>query len=374
MGERKREVEKAVIDSRFWRGRRVFLTGHTGFKGAWAVLLLRSLGAEVCGFSLAPDNDRGLFVQAGVDHDVDHLIGDIRDLTKLQAAVSRAKPDVVILMAAQSLVRPSYEEPVDTFSTNVMGTVNLLEALRHVPPVAAVVIVTSDKCYENTASLADYRETDPMGGYDPYSSSKGCAEIVTAAYRRSFFQAKQETQVASARAGNVIGGGDWARDRLVPDLMRAFAAEKVALIRNPAAVRPWQHVMDPLIGYLVLAQRLTRDGRAFAEGWNFGPARMSAVPVSVLVEKLAGHWGAGARWEVNAGDHPHEATYLGLDCSKAESQLGWRPRIDLDLALQLTVEWYRELERGTDMRGFTQRQISQIIDPITDRGRRIQAH
>ncbi len=367
MGERKSQMEAAVIDTAFWRNRRVFLTGHTGFKGAWMVLLLRSLGADVYGFSLPPEDDRGLFVQAGVERDVDHVIGDIRDLPHLQSALARAKPDVAIHMAAQSLVRPSYEDPVDTYSTNVMGTVNLLETLRRVSGVAAVVIVTSDKCYENTASTRGYRETDAMGGYDPYSSSKGCAEIVTSAYRRSFFQGERQTQIASARAGNVIGGGDWARDRLVPDLIRAFAAGKIVRIRNPASVRPWQHVMDPLLGYLTLAERLVRDGRAFSDGWNFGPHHESAVPVSVFAEKLARLWGGGARWELDDGDHPHEAAYLGLDCGRAESQLGWRSLIGLDRALQLTADWYRALAAGLDMRDFTRKQIGEVVDSHSGR-------
>jgi len=366
MGERKSQVEAVVIDMAFWRDRRVFLTGHTGFKGAWMALLLRSLGAEVNGFSLPPDNDRGLFIQAGVESDVDHTIGDIRDLPRLKSALAKAKPNVVIHMAAKSLVRPSYEDPIDTYSTNVMGTVNLLEALRHVSYVAAVVIVTSDKCYENTASTKGYCETDPMGGYDPYSSSKGCAEIVTAAYRRSFFQGAQQARIASARAGNVIGGGDWARDRLVPDMMRAFVAGEVARIRNPSAVRPWQHVMDPIMGYLMLAERLTRDGQAYCGGWNFGPPQDASVPVSLLVEKLAHGWGAGARWEVDSGDHPHEAAYLGLDSSKAEARLGWRRPIGLDRALQLTVDWYRALDMGLDMRDFTQKQILEIVKAVPD--------
>lgn len=364
MGERKREVETFVIDAAFWRGRRVFLTGHTGFKGAWMVLLLRSLGADVSGFSLAPDDDRGLFVQAGVAGDAAHRIGDIRDLADLRAAVQEAKPDIVIHMAAQSLVRLSYDEPVETYATNVMGTVNLLEAVRQVAGIKAVVVVTSDKCYENTGSPDGYRETDPMGGHDPYSSSKGCTELVTAAYRRSYFQKEGSAEIASARAGNVIGGGDWARDRLVPDMMRAFMAGEVVRIRNPTAVRPWQHVLDPIIGYLVLAERLVRGGRKFSEGWNFGPHRDSAVPVSVLVETLVRKWGAGARWELDAGDHPHEAAYLGLDCSKAESGLGWRPLIGLDQALQLSVDWYRALDKGLDMREVTLRQIGGVVEAM----------
>ncbi len=355
-----------MIDGAFWRGRRVFLTGHTGFKGAWMALLLRSFGAKVYGFALAPDSEHGLFVQARVARDVDHRIGDIRDLPQLQSALAAAKPDVVIHMAAQSLVRLSYREPVETYATNVMGTVNLLEAVRQVSGIEGVVIVTSDKCYENTGSAEGYRETDPMGGYDPYSSSKGCAEIVTTAYRRSFFQEGRAARVASARAGNVIGGGDWAQDRLVPDMMRAFIGGEVVRIRNPAAVRPWQHVLDPVLGYLVLAERLVRDDPGVAEGWNFGPHRDSAVPVSVLVETLVRQWGAGARWELDGASHPHEAAYLGLDCSKAESRLGWRPLIGLDQALQLSTDWYRAFNSGQNMRDVTLAQIESVAASVVE--------
>jgi len=356
-------LENLVIDPAFWRGRRVFLTGHTGFKGAWAATLLRSLGAEVFGFALPADDERGVFMKANVEHDIAHRIGDIRDLTDLQSAMADAKPSIVIHMAAQSLVRLSYDEPVETYATNVMGTVNLLEAVRHVIGVQATIIVTSDKSYENTGSPQGYREDDPMGGYDPYSSSKGCAELVTSAYRRSFFQNERATAIASARAGNVIGGGDWARDRLVPDIMRAFIAGDAVRIRNPAAVRPWQHVLDPVIGYLVLAERLVKDPREFSEGWNFGPQRASAVPVSTLVEVLVKKWGEGAKWERDGREHPHEASYLGLDCSKAEVQLSWKPLIGLDEALQLSVDWYRAFDKGADMRELTLRQIASVLEP-----------
>ena len=361
MGCRYREVESLVIDAAFWRGRRVFLTGHTGFKGSWMALLLRSLGAEVYGFALPPDDARGVFVAANVESDIEHCIGDVRNLQQLRSAITEAKPSIVIHMAAQSLVRLSYQEPVETYATNVMGTVNLLEAVRGTSGVEAVVIVTSDKCYENTGAVEGYRETDPMGGYDPYSSSKGCAEIVTAAYRRSFFQAHDGPRIASARAGNVIGGGDWSQDRLVPDLVKAFMKGDVVHIRNPAAVRPWQHVLDPVIGYLVLAQRVVLEGQDFAEGWNFGPDDDSAVAVSVLVENLARKWGPEAKWDVDAAHHPHEAAYLALDCSKAHTRLGWQPLTNLDQALQLSVDWYRAFNCGDDMRAVTLRQIGGVV-------------
>lgn len=358
-----------MIDPNFWRGRRIFLTGHTGFKGAWLALLLRSFGAEIYGFSLAPDSEHGLFVVACVANDVNHRIGDIRDIAALRTGLEEADPDVVIHMAAQAIVRQSYDEPVDTYATNIMGTVHLLEAARTLPRIRAIVVVSSDKCYENTGALRGYREADPMGGYDPYSSSKGCAEIVTAAYRRSFFQTEASALVATARAGNVIGGGDWARDRLVPDIMRSFMVGDVVRIRNPAAIRPWQHVLDPVIGYLTLAQRLVLGRREFAEGWNFGPHDDSEVPVSALVQKLAARWGGDARWELGNRDSPHEAAYLKLDCEKARTHLGWRPVIEFDRALQLCSQWYRAFHDGADMRAVTLQQISNVVEPLIENQR-----
>jgi CDP-glucose 4,6-dehydratase len=354
-------MEGLVIDSGFWGGRRVFVTGHTGFKGAWLCLLLKSLGAKVSGFAHAPESERGVFCVAGVADDIQHRIGDIREFSGLRDALRDANPDVVIHMAAQALVRPSYADPVETYATNVMGTVHLLEAARQVPHLQAVVVVTSDKCYENVGSAEGYRETDHLGGHDPYSSSKGCAEIVASAYRRSFFHEKAAARVASVRAGNVIGGGDWAQDRLVPDAMRAFSGDHTLLIRNPGALRPWQYVLDPVLGYLLLAERLVRDGAAFAEAWNFGPAAASEVAVERVVRGLVDRWGGSARWEAGAGRHPHEAAYLRLDCSKATERLAWRPLIGLEPALELTVDWYKAQQRGADMREFTLHQIQTIL-------------
>lgn len=368
MDQRESRVESLVIDPNFWCGRRVLLTGHTGFKGAWMTLLLRSFGAEVYGYSLEPESEHGLFNVAGIQRDISHRIADVRDIDALRRAFEGANPDVVVHMAAQALVRQSYAEPLETYATNVMGTVNLLEAARLHPKIRAIVVVTSDKCYENTGSLRGYRESDPMGGYDPYSSSKGCAEIVAAAYRRSFYQAATGTHIATARAGNVIGGGDWSRDRLVPDLMRSFMAGEVVRIRNPGAVRPWQHVLDPLIGYLALVQRLA-TGQEFAEGWNFGPHEDSEVPVSALVQNLAGRWGADARWELDKGDHPHEAAYLKLNCDKARTRLGWRPVIDFDRAMHLTSEWYRAFHDGANMRSVALNQIAAVVTLLTVRQR-----
>lgn len=351
-----------MIDQAFWKGRRVFLTGHTGFKGAWMVLLLRSLGAEVSGFALPSDSKQGLFETAGIVNDLDHRIGDIRDLGAVQAAITEARPSLVIHMAAQSLVRTSYDEPIETYATNVMGTVHVLDVVRRTPGIEAVVVVTSDKCYENPGLARSFRESDAMGGHDPYSSSKGCTELVTAAYRDSFFRGPASVQVASARAGNVIGGGDWARDRLVPDMMRAFMANETVRIRYPAAIRPWQHVLDPLLGYLTLAQHLIQGVGDFAEGWNFGPGTESEVPVSTLLEQLARHWGPGVRWQLDQGEHPHEAAYLKLDCSKAQMRLGWRPLIGLDLALQMTCDWYRAMVDGRNMRDLSMRQIAGVME------------
>lgn len=356
-----------MIDPEFWSGRRVFLTGHTGFKGAWMSLLLRRLGAEVHGYALPPENERDLFVAAQVERDVRHTIGDVRDLAAVARALAASDAEIVIHMAAQSLVRRSYREPVDTYAINVMGTVNLLEAARHREAVRAVIVVTSDKCYENVGRPHGYREHDALGGHDPYSSSKGAAEIATASYRRSFFHADGAAAVASARAGNVIGGGDWASDRLVPDAMRAFIAGEPLRIRNPHAVRPWQHVFDPVLAYLEIAQRLVSDGHAFSEGWNIGPSAASEVPVSTIADLAVRFWGRGAAWLVDGGDHPHEASYLKLDCEKARSRLGWRPLIELEEAVRLTVEWYRAAGDGADLRAVSLRQLDRLMEMAPSR-------
>lgn len=349
-----------MTDPAFWRGKKVFLTGHTGFKGAWASLLLRRLGASVYGYSLAPTHQSALFVTARIADDIKHRIGDIRDLSALRAAMAEAEPDIVIHMAAQALVRPSYEEPVETFATNVMGTVHVLEAARQLRALQAMLIVTTDKCYENNGTGAAFRESDRLGGDDPYSNSKACAELVTHSYRRSFFNVPGAARVATARAGNVFGGGDWARDRLVPDAMQAFLAGEALRIRNPNSVRPWQHALDPVLGYLTLVERLAGDER-FSGGWNFGPDAASEVPVGTVVEHLIALWGNGARWTADAGPHPHEAAYLRLDCAKARSELGWTPRLDLAHGLRLTVDWYKVLREGKDLRAFSLDQLDQVV-------------
>jgi CDP-glucose 4,6-dehydratase len=354
-------VESLVVNQAFWKGKRVLMTGHTGFKGSWLSLWLQSMGAQVAGYALAPPTNPSLFEAARVGMGMTSIIGDIRDLERLRAAFAEHKPEIVIHMAAQPLVRYSYVEPVETYSTNVMGSVNLLEAVRSTPSVRAVVNVTSDKCYENREWSWGYRENEAMGGYDPYSSSKGCAELVTAAYRNSYFHPeKYKTHgvaIASGRAGNVIGGGDWAGDRLIPDIMRAITQGKPVDIRNPQAIRPWQHVLEPLSGYLMLAQKLYEEGTAYAEGWNFGPNDEDAKPVQWIVEKLTGSWGEGACWVLDGGDHPHEAHYLKLDCSKAKARLNWYPRWHLEETLGAIIDWHRAYREKKDMRELSLAQI-----------------
>jgi CDP-glucose 4,6-dehydratase len=356
-------VESLVIGAlRFWRGKRVFLTGHTGFKGGWLALWLQQLGATVRGYALPPPTVPNLFEMARVDVGMESIVADIRDGTRLTNELSAFHPDVVIHMAAQSLVRESYADPLGTYETNVMGTIALLEAVRKAPEVRVVINVTSDKCYENREWYWGYREIDPMGGFDPYSSSKGCAELVTSAYRCSFFNPMQPNShgasIASARAGNVIGGGDWAKHRLVPDVMRAAFANKVAVIRNPRAVRPWQHVLEPLRGYLVLAEKLWEGGAKFAAGWNFGPDDRDVQPVVCLLDLIKHEMGQ-LRWEHHSDNHaPHEAGLLKLDTSKALHSLQWRPVWDLRGAVAATVSWYRAAHEGKDMHAFTLAQIS----------------
>lgn len=349
------------VSPEFWSGKRVFLTGHTGFKGSWLALWLQRLGAELTGYALAPPTQPSLFEVARVGQGMRSVIADIRDLAELADAVAQARPQIVIHMAAQPLVRHSYNHPVETYATNVMGTVHLLEAIRFAPDVRVAINVTTDKCYENHGRPEGYREGEPLGGYDPYSNSKACSELVTAAYRSSFFNpadyARHGVGLASARAGNVIGGGDWAQDRLIPDVIQAFIAHRPAVIRNPHATRPWQHVLEPLSGYLLLAERLWHAGPAHAEAWNFGPDPADAQPVEAIVRTLAARWGSGAHWEVDARTHPHEAHELRLDIGKARSKLGWQPRWTLDTALDHIVHWVRAHQSGADMRELTLAQI-----------------
>jgi CDP-glucose 4,6-dehydratase len=357
-------VEGLDVTPAFWRDKRVFLTGHSGFKGGWLSLWLQQLGAEVIGYSLEPPSDPSLFTLARVADGMVSLHGNICDLDALQAAVRKHRPDIVIHMAAQALVRRSYADPVETYAANVMGTVNLLEAVRRTGSARAVLIITSDKCYENRNWHWGYRENEAMGGYDPYSSSKGCAELVTAAYRRSYFGSGPAT--ASARAGNVIGGGDWADDRLIPDTIRAILRGEAVRIRSPRAVRPWQHVLEPLHGYLMLLERLWTDGAAIAEGWNFGPDDRDARPVSDIVAAVVRLWGDSASWVSDDATHPHEAAVLRLDCSKARQLIGWRPILQLDSALEWVVDWYKDYSSRRDMRVATLDQISRFQRLVGD--------
>jgi CDP-glucose 4,6-dehydratase len=348
---------RALVDPDFWRERRVLITGHSGFKGAWLALWLQSLGARVTGFSSGLPTQPSLHDLARVEEDMDSVEGDVRDAEAVARVVAASRPEVIVHMAAQSLVRRSFAEPRDTYATNVMGTVNVLDAVRrHGGDVRALVNVTSDKCYENREWEWGYREDEPMGGHDPYSNSKGCAELVTSAFRSSFFSDPDGPRIASARAGNVIGGGDWGEDRLVPDLMRAALAGEAAGVRNPNSIRPWQHVLNPLSGYLVLAQAL-HESAEHAAGWNFGPAEQDARSVGWLVERLSELWPGELRWTLDEGPHPHEARYLKLDSSRARLALGWRPPVGLEEALASIVEWYQALREGADMRAVTLGQI-----------------
>lgn len=371
----------AAWPNAIWNGRRVLVTGHTGFKGSWLSLWLHAMGAEVTGFALPPPTDPSLFETARIGELIHHIEGDVRDLAAVRAAVAQARPEVIFHLAAQPLVRLSYEEPVETYATNVMGTVHVLEAARRDGGVAAIVCVTSDKCYENREWIWPYRENDPMGGHDPYSSSKGCAELVTAAWRKSFFADPATPALASVRAGNVIGGGDWAADRLVPDLVRAFEAGVSPLIRSPRSVRPWQHVLEALGGYIRIAERLLAGERDFADGWNFGPADDDARPVSWIVERMRAAWSERGGAATNAlpdplpdtGPRPHEAGLLRLDCSKVRAALGWRPALNLEQTIDWIVAWHRAVGGGADARAVTLGQIADYAAASTRSGARAAA-
>lgn len=354
------------MSAAFWNNKKVLMTGHTGFKGSWLSLWLQSMGANVVGYALAPPSSPSLYEVANVADGMISLESDIRNPEQLHGAFAKHQPEIVIHMAAQSLVRYSYQNPVETYATNVMGTVNVLEAVRQTPSVKAVVVITSDKCYENREWVWGYRENEAMGGYDPYSNSKGCAELVTAAYRQSFFnKAGHKVAVASARAGNVIGGGDWAADRLIPDMVRAVSENRPVLIRNPNAIRPWQHVLEPLSGYLLLARKLYEEGTGYAEGWNFGPSDDDARPVQWIVERYTQLWGEGASWLLDQAEHPHEAHYLKLDCSKARMRLDWQPKWSLAHALENITAWHKAHLQEKDMREFSLRQIAAYQEQAT---------
>ena len=356
-------AEQPGFQREFWRGRRVFLTGHTGFKGAWLSLMLKELGAETWGFALPPSGEC-LFRAAAVHETLaGSTLADVQSRDAVASALQAAEPEIVLHLAAQALVRPSYVDPVGTYATNVMGTVHVLEAARTCSSVRAVVVVTSDKCYENREWVWGYREDEAMGGYDPYSNSKGCAELVCSAYRRSFFQ--QGARLGSGRAGNVVGGGDYAEDRLIPDLVRAARGGRETLIRNPGAVRPWQHVLEPLTGYLQLAEALAGpEGPRFADGWNFGPNSGAERTVGEVADAVCRLWGRGARWTRDSAPQPHEATFLKLDSSKARQVLRWRPVWDFDETMTRTLEWYGAAEEGHDMRAMSLSQITQYLQAL----------
>lgn len=347
------------MNSKFWSGKNVLVTGHTGFKGSWLSLWLQRLGAKVTGLALGPPTKPSLFEVANVADGMTSFVGDIRDQSVVQSVFRRSNPEIVIHMAAQSLVLYSYDNPVETYETNVMGTVHVLEACRQSTAVKAAVMVTSDKCYENKEWVWGYRECEPMGGYDPYSSSKGCSELVTSAYRQSFFnQGGHQAAIASARAGNVIGGGDWAVDRLIPDFMKAMLENKTFIIRSPSSIRPWQYVLEPLNGYLMLAENLYTDKSYFSEGWNFGPDQSDARDVQWIIRHISELWGESAEWQLDENPRRHEAAYLKLDCSKATTKLGWEPLLTLPETLQWIVAWYKHYRCNSDMRAITLQEIA----------------
>lgn len=340
----------------FWKSKKVLVTGHTGFKGSWLALWLNDLGATVCGFSLVPELAPNLFQDLGLEELIDSNIGDIRNLEKFQNVLDNFQPEIVFHLAAQSLVRRSYRSPIETYSTNVLGTVNVLDAIRHSQFVRAVIVVTTDKVYENKEKTTGYSEGDRLGGFDPYSNSKACAELVVSSYRDSFF-ADRDCLIASARAGNVIGGGDWSEDRLLPDVFRALIFNEDLLIRNPNSVRPWQHTLEPLAGYLLLGERLLRGEKKFATAWNFGPRNEDSKEVRFILERIKQMWDKDVQWRIGDGDHPHETTLLRLDSTKAKTELGWQPKLNLENALILTTDWYRDFRNKSDVREVTRKQI-----------------
>jgi CDP-glucose 4,6-dehydratase len=355
------EISKGKVDASFWKGKKVYLTGHTGFKGSWLSLWLQNMGALVKGYSLDVNTNPALFIKANVAAGMDSEIGDIRDLEKLTKSMVSFSPDILIHMAAQPLVRLSYQEPVGTYTTNVIGTVNVLEAARKCQNLKAIISVTTDKCYENKEWEWGYRENEAMGGHDPYSSSKGCAELVTSAYRRSFFSSIGTASLASARAGNVVGGGDWAEDRLIPDILKSFEKSEPVAIRNPLSTRPWQHVLEPLSGYLVLAQELFLNGDEFAEGWNFGPKDEDCKPVSWILDKMVSNWGNNASWSLDKNNNPHEAGFLKLDCSKSANRLKWQPKWNLEETLEMIVNWHKNFLMDNDIKKECLKQINKYI-------------
>lgn len=353
-------VTANVINSEFWKDKKVFITGHTGFKGSWMCLWLESMGADIAGYSLEPSSSPNLFEEANTGKNIKNTFADIRDSSCLNEAISSFKPEIVIHMAAQPLVRQSYKDPVETFSTNVMGTVNLLDIIRRLDGVKAVVNVTTDKCYENKEWFWAYREDEPLGGHDPYSSSKACSELVTRAFTKSYFS-ESNIALASARAGNVIGGGDWSNDRLIPDILLAFQDKNPVVIRNPKATRPWQHVLEPIYGYLLLAEKLYNHNHNFSEAWNFGPKEDDSKSVEWVLNEMALKWGDGASWVNDPSDNPHEANFLKLDISKACTRLGWKPKWSLKTALNYTISWHKDWINNYSAKELCLSQIDKFI-------------
>jgi len=356
-----------LIDRNFWKGKRVFLTGHTGFKGSWLSLWLDFLGVSVKGYSLSPNTNPSLFHEAKVSEVLESQIGDIRDQKTLYESMKSFNPDILIHMAAQPLVRYSYDSPIETYEINVIGTANVLEVARSCPNLKAIVNITTDKCYENDGRSHGYSENDPIGGHDPYSSSKGCAELVASSYRRSFLQ-EQGIGLASVRAGNVIGGGDWADDRLIPDILRSFEESESVVIRNPKAIRPWQHVLEPLSGYLILAEKLYKNQKEYAEGWNFGPNEKDVKPVSWILDKMISKWPASS-WELDQNSNPHEADFLKLDISKAKAKLGWKPVWELSHTLEKIIDWHKAYLNQEDMQTICLAEIEEYTKDMSNENR-----
>ena len=346
---------------KFWKNKKVFLTGHTGFKGSWMTIMLEMFGAKLTGYSLKPNTKPSLFEEAKAYKNINSIIGDILDESKLSKSIFNAQPEIIIHMAAQPLVRHSYENPKETYMTNVIGTLNILETARRCKSVKSIIVVTTDKCYENTNKRSGYKENDPMGGYDPYSSSKGCCELLVSSYRRSYFSTKNTPNLASVRAGNVIGGGDWADDRLIPDILRSFQNNQKVIIRNPNAVRPWQHVIELLYGYLILTEKLYHKGEDFDSGWNFGPDQKNCKTVKWIIEKMISHWDKNILWKEDENSNPHEAEFLMLNNKKAKKELGWIPSLDLNQSLKLTVDWHKEWVSKNNISELCKKQIIEYL-------------
>ena len=352
------------MNKEFWNKKKILVTGHSGFKGSWLSLWLQKLNANVIGFSKSVPTNPSLFELANIENGMTSIIGNVCDYDKLEKTIKEYKPEIVIHMAAQAILRESYSNPIETYATNVMGTVNLLESIRKTDNVKVILNVTTDKCYEPNESSKGHLETDRLGGYDPYSNSKACSELVTSSFRNSFFNPKEHQKhgisLASCRAGNVIGGGDWGKDRLIPDIMKGILNNKVIKIRNPNSTRPWQHVLDPLNGYLTLVEKLWSSGSEFSEGWNFGPLEDDERPVKWIVEKLTGLWAKDIRWNIDNNVNPHEENYLRLNCTKANSRLDWMPKLNLEQGLEWVIEWYKQYEQNNNMREITEQQIEEF--------------